>query len=69
MFGCAGEMAGYIGRIMMHSNPWSNSGFELQICTLIFSPVSVLSVFEHCQTPLMLYSPSLPPVFTSHSST
>lgn len=36
--GAAGEMAGYIGRIMMHSNPWSNSGFELQICTLIFSP-------------------------------
>ena len=38
--GCAGEMVGYIGRIIMHSNPWSNAGFETQICTLIFSPVN-----------------------------
>jgi hypothetical protein len=45
--GAAGEMAGYIGRIMMHSNPWTNSGFELQICTLIFSPVSSLSGISH----------------------
>ncbi|KAH6669475.1 RTA1 like protein-domain-containing protein [Halenospora varia] len=36
--GCIGEAAGYIGRIILHSNPWSNAGFELQICTLIFSP-------------------------------
>jgi len=41
--GCAGEMAGYIGRLLMHSNPWSNVGFETQICTLIFSPVRPLA--------------------------
>jgi len=40
MIGCGSEMAGYIGRIIMHSNPWNSSGFELQICTLIFAPVS-----------------------------
>jgi RTA1 like protein len=38
--GCVSEMIGYIGRIMLHSNPWSNAGFEIQICTLIFAPVS-----------------------------
>lgn len=41
ILGCAGEVAGYIGRIMMHNNPWDNNGFTMQICTLIFSPVSV----------------------------
>jgi len=36
--GSLSEMIGYIGRIMLHSNPWSNAGFEIQICTLIFAP-------------------------------
>lgn len=44
ILGCAGEVAGYIGRIMMHNNPWDNNGFIMQICTLIFSPVSKDSV-------------------------
>ncbi|KAJ5771693.1 RTA1 domain protein [Penicillium odoratum] len=32
------ELAGYIGRILMHNNPWDNSGFELQIICLILAP-------------------------------
>lgn len=29
--GCASEMIGYGGRIIMHNNPWSFTGFMLQI--------------------------------------
>lgn len=36
--GSAMELAGYIGRILMHYNPWNNSGFELQIICLILAP-------------------------------
>lgn len=36
--GCLLEMAGYIGRIEMHSNPWSSSAFKLQVVALILSP-------------------------------
>ena len=36
--GCLGECLGYVGRIMMHSNPYSQGAFSLQIVLLIFSP-------------------------------
>lgn len=36
--GCLGEAIGYGGRIMMNSNPWSKTGFKIQICCLILSP-------------------------------
>lgn len=36
--GCALEAAGYVGRILMHINPWDNSGFELQIICIILAP-------------------------------
>jgi len=36
--GCLGEAIGYGGRIMMNSNPWSQTGFKIQICCLILSP-------------------------------
>ncbi|KAF2262754.1 RTA1-domain-containing protein [Lojkania enalia] len=36
--GCAGELIGYIGRIMLHDNPYDNNGFTIQIVLLIFSP-------------------------------
>ncbi|KAF2463797.1 RTA1-domain-containing protein [Lindgomyces ingoldianus] len=39
--GCLGEMVGYIGRIIMHGNPWSDIGFQIQICCLIISPAFV----------------------------
>jgi hypothetical protein len=36
--GALAEVIGYAGRIIMHSNPWSNTGFEMQICCLILAP-------------------------------
>ncbi|KAL3451543.1 RTA1 like protein-domain-containing protein [Aspergillus insuetus] len=29
---------GYIGRILLHTNPYSSTGFEIQICTLTMGP-------------------------------
>ncbi|KUJ08889.1 RTA1-domain-containing protein [Mollisia scopiformis] len=37
-FGAFAETVGYVGRIIMHSNPWNNAGFEMQICCLIIAP-------------------------------
>jgi RTA1 like protein len=36
--GCTGEAVGYIGRIVLHSNPWNDAGFILQVLLLIISP-------------------------------
>ncbi len=36
--GCFGEAVGYIGRVIMHSNPWSPAGFKTQICCLVLAP-------------------------------
>lgn len=36
--GCLGEAIGYGGRLMMHYNAWSQTGFKIQICCLILSP-------------------------------
>ncbi|KAK9234062.1 RTA1 domain-containing protein [Lipomyces kononenkoae] len=38
ILGCMTEVVGYIGRIMMHHNPWSQAGFDIQICCLIIAP-------------------------------
>jgi len=29
---------GYVGRIMLHNNPWDGNGFNIQICCLIIAP-------------------------------
>lgn len=36
--GCFGEAVGYVGRVLMHSNPWSSAGFKTQICCLVLAP-------------------------------
>ncbi|RDW79363.1 hypothetical protein BP6252_04001 [Coleophoma cylindrospora] len=36
--GLFGEMVGYIGRLIMHNNAWSQTGFEMQICCLVLAP-------------------------------
>lgn len=36
--GSFGELLGYIGRLMMHSNPWNESGLEIEICCLVLAP-------------------------------
>ncbi|EAW07020.1 RTA1 domain-containing protein [Aspergillus clavatus NRRL 1] len=35
------EMAGYIGRVLMHHNPWDSSAFKLQIVCLVLAPTFV----------------------------
>lgn len=40
-FGCLGEALGYVGRIMLHNNPWSNTGFNIQICCIIIAPAFI----------------------------
>lgn len=32
------ECLGYVGRVMMHDNPWSGDAFKLQICCLVLAP-------------------------------
>ncbi|KAI9710810.1 MAG: hypothetical protein M1812_007358 [Candelaria pacifica] len=36
--GCLIEAVGYIGRVIMHHNPYSDLGFKMQICCLIMGP-------------------------------
>ncbi|KPM42699.1 hypothetical protein AK830_g3899 [Neonectria ditissima] len=37
--GCAAEILGYVGRIMLYNNPFSYEGFMIQIVCLTFAPV------------------------------
>ncbi|KAJ4344130.1 hypothetical protein N0V95_006334 [Ascochyta clinopodiicola] len=39
--GCFGEAVGYGGRLMMHNDPFADTGFMIQICCLIISPAFV----------------------------
>lgn len=49
--GAALELVGYIGRLRMHSNPWSKSAFTMQIVCLILAPsfvaASIYLTFKH----------------------
>lgn len=36
--GCLAEVIGYVGRILLHNNPFGQVGFEMQICCLIIAP-------------------------------
>jgi len=36
--GCLGETVGYAGRIMLHYNAWSDTGFKTEIVCLVLSP-------------------------------
>ncbi|KAJ5983217.1 hypothetical protein N7481_005316 [Penicillium waksmanii] len=36
--GSISEVAGYVGRILLHNNAYSSTGFETQICTLTMAP-------------------------------
>ncbi|KKK15208.1 hypothetical protein P175DRAFT_0344594 [Aspergillus ochraceoroseus IBT 24754] len=35
------ELAGYLGRILMHYNPWSANAFKLQIVCLVLAPTFI----------------------------
>jgi hypothetical protein len=49
------ECAGYIGRIMMNDNPWSESGFKLQICALVLGPSFVAAAIYLTLKHFVLY--------------
>ncbi|KAJ9646141.1 hypothetical protein H2204_000803 [Knufia peltigerae] len=36
--GCIDQAIGYIGRVMLHNNPFDTAGFQIQICCLILGP-------------------------------
>ncbi|KAF2717529.1 RTA1-domain-containing protein [Polychaeton citri CBS 116435] len=39
LLGCATEILGYIGRILMWNNPWNQTGFIMQIVLITIGPV------------------------------
>jgi hypothetical protein len=45
------ETAGYVGRALMHNNPWDSGAFQLQICAIILGPtficVSIYLTLKH----------------------
>ena len=49
------EMAGYIGRVIMNGNPWSDSGFKLQICCLVLGPSFVAAAIYLTLKHFVLY--------------
>ncbi|OJJ45556.1 hypothetical protein ASPZODRAFT_473749 [Penicilliopsis zonata CBS 506.65] len=49
------EMAGYVGRVLMHSNPWSTPYFELQIVCLVLAPTFVAAGIYLVLKHLILY--------------
>ncbi|KAL5118721.1 hypothetical protein ACEQ8H_003398 [Pleosporales sp. CAS-2024a] len=49
------ECAGYIGRLMMNNNPWSDSGFKLQICALVLGPSFVAAAIYLTLKHFVLY--------------
>lgn len=49
------ECAGYIGRIMMNSNPWAPGAFKLQICALVLGPSFVAAAIYLTLKHFVLY--------------
>lgn len=49
------ETGGYVGRIMMHGNPWSDSGFRLQIVCLVLGPSLVAAAIYLTLKHFVLY--------------
>ncbi|KAI1407024.1 RTA1-domain-containing protein [Hypoxylon sp. FL1857] len=49
--GCILEFAGYVARVLLHSNPWDSSAFQTQICAIILAPtlicISIYLTLKH----------------------
>ncbi|KAJ0384813.1 hypothetical protein COL922a_007598 [Colletotrichum nupharicola] len=39
--GCVLETVGYVGRVLLHENPWNKDAFQMQICTIILGPTFI----------------------------
>ncbi|KZL84935.1 rta1 like protein [Colletotrichum incanum] len=35
------ETVGYVGRVLLHDNPWNKDAFQMQICTIILGPTFI----------------------------
>ncbi|GJC78573.1 sphingoid long-chain base transporter RSB1 [Colletotrichum liriopes] len=35
------ETVGYVGRVLLHDNPWDKNAFQMQICTIILGPTFI----------------------------
>ncbi|KAI7152959.1 RTA1-domain-containing protein [Hortaea werneckii] len=53
--GCLGETIGYGGRVMMNDNPWSGTGFKIQIVCIILAPSFLAAGFYLTLKHLILY--------------
>lgn len=58
--GCVLETVGYVGRTLLHENPWNKDAFQMQICTIILGPTFICAgiylTLKHVSTNL---NPSL----------
>ena len=41
VLGCLGECIGYVGRVILNDNPFSEVGFNIQICCLTIAPAFI----------------------------
>ncbi|KAJ5123341.1 hypothetical protein N7448_009438 [Penicillium atrosanguineum] len=61
------ELAGYIGRILMQSNPWTEGGFDVQLVCLIVAPSFIAAGIYWSLKHIVLYlgpeKSRLPPRF------
>ncbi|KAK2742405.1 hypothetical protein FQN55_007843 [Onygenales sp. PD_40] len=46
--GTVGETLGYVGRILMHNNPWKEIPFMIQICCLTVAPAFLAAGIYFC---------------------
>jgi hypothetical protein len=53
--GTFGELVGYVGRVLMHFNPWSGTGFKIQICCLVLAPSFVAAAIYLTLKHVVLY--------------
>jgi len=69
--GCVLEMAGYIGRVLLASNPWNKDGFQLQIVAIVLGPtliciglyLTIKYVVRAVNTDLSIVAPKWYPLF------
>lgn len=58
--GCILEVAGYIGRLQLHSNPFSKDGFQLQISCIVLAPTLLcISIYLTLKHAVLSLSPAL----------
>lgn len=53
--GLLGEFLGYVGRLLMHENPWNSGAFQMQICCLVLAPSFIAAAIYLTAKHLVLY--------------